>query len=96
MMNEKEYKYENYQKDLNECRDALDIELWRQTALRASGSFDHIPYDEGCLDLTRLAILVEEVGEVSQELQQFPVDNSRLREELIQVAAVAMSWAARL
>ena len=49
-------------------------------------------------DMTRLAILVEEVGEVSKEFNEArhddrPVDEARLRKELIQVAAMAVAWA---
>jgi hypothetical protein len=43
----------------------------------------------------RLAVLVEEVGEVAAELQGGPiltVTNECLRAELVQVAAVAMRW----
>lgn len=46
----------------------------------------------------RFAILVEEVGEVAQELQysQFPDNRERLKAELTQVAAVALRWLEQL
>lgn len=47
----------------------------------------------------RLAILVEEVGEVAKELcvgEGEPIDVPHLREELIQVAAMASAWADQL
>lgn len=40
----------------------------------------------------RLAILVEEVGEVASALTYDKGDPDNLREELIQVAAMALSW----
>lgn len=40
----------------------------------------------------RFAILVEEVGEVAQELQADLLDKERLKAELTQVAAVALRW----
>lgn len=51
-------------------------------------------------DETKLAVLVEEVGEVSRELCDARAEIRRpsenLRVELIQVAAVAMAWAESL
>lgn len=47
----------------------------------------------------RLAILVEEVGEVAKELTYDHQDEGqpdRLRQELIQVGAMAATWAAML
>jgi NTP pyrophosphatase (non-canonical NTP hydrolase) len=46
----------------------------------------HFPMDNGA----RLAILVEEVGEVAKDIQEKNRKNLRL--ELIQVAAVAVRW----
>jgi hypothetical protein len=43
-------------------------------------------------DGTRLAILVEEVGEVARALTYDEGDGANLREELVQVAAMAVSW----
>lgn len=49
-------------------------------------------------DMNRLAILVEEVGEVAKEFNEArhddrPVDLAKLRKELIQTAAMALAWA---
>ena len=51
----------------------------------------------GWWSFRRLSILLEEVGEVAQELNDVPMleqpDPARLRAELIQVAAMATAWA---
>lgn len=44
----------------------------------------------------RFAVLVEEVGEVAQELQTDHIDTERLKAELTQVAAVALRWLEQL
>lgn len=48
-------------------------------------------------DLTRLSVLMEEVGEVAREFNEFrhtgEIRAADLRKELIQVAAMAGSWA---
>jgi len=44
----------------------------------------------GKTDSEKLMILVEEVGEVAKAIQEGDVDN--LKEELVQVAAVAQRW----
>lgn len=45
---------------------------------------------------SKLAMLMEEVGEVARELceeaQGRPLNTNRLRKELVQVAAVAAAW----
>ena len=40
----------------------------------------------------RLAVLVEEVGEVAKELQENDRNKINLRMELVQVAAIAVRW----
>jgi NTP pyrophosphatase (non-canonical NTP hydrolase) len=47
-------------------------------------------------DGLKLAVLMEEVGEVASELQNLPTDSDKLKAELIQVAAVAVCWAETL
>lgn len=51
-------------------------------------------------DLTRLTVLVEEVGEVARAFNEArhrpPLDMAGLREDLIQVAAMAGAWAEAL
>lgn len=67
-------------------------ELERQLELKASGKFPYTCEDDGLTDGERLAILVEEVGEVARAMQDHNLDN--FREEIIQVAAIAVSWLA--
>lgn len=43
--------------------------------------------------MTKVAVLTEEVGEVARAvLENKSADNEELREELVQVAAVAVAW----
>lgn len=64
----------------------------RQAALRAAGKFPYTPDCPEVPPLLNLAMLIEEVGEVARELQAGSVSADRLREELIQVAAIAVAW----
>lgn len=55
-------------------------------------SMESLPTD----DLTRLTVLMEEVGEVARwfnESRRRDMQNGELRAELIQVAAMATAWA---
>lgn len=55
-------------------------------------SMESLPVD----DLTRLSVLMEEVGEVARwfnENRRRDMPNGELRAELIQVAAMAAAWA---
>lgn len=66
----------------------------RAHAKHGATSMERFPVD----DMNRLAILVEEVGEVSKEFNEArhdarPLDLYRLRKELIQVGAMAAAWA---
>ena len=66
----------------------------RQDGLKAAGRFAFTCADLAP-DLMKLPILAEEVGEVSRllcEAFQHELDEKRLREELVQVAAVALAW----
>ena len=60
----------------------------RQEQLKAKGKFTYTCADAEMPDGQRLAVLVEEVGEVARAMN----DGKGLREELIQVAAVAVAW----
>jgi NTP pyrophosphatase (non-canonical NTP hydrolase) len=69
------------------CSDIRD-ERWRQECKIQTGK---IPWD--CADPNvdhdrKLAVLVEEVGEVGRAL----IEGDGLRAELVQVAAVAVAW----
>ncbi len=77
--------------------EAVDAEIQRQTELKASGRFKFCVADEGMNDFERLAVLGEEFGEVSHEVNETigghrPLDILRIKKELIQVAAVAVAW----
>lgn len=56
----------------------------------------HYPLDGGARyhAMRNLSILLEEVGEVAKEVNELhePGAQQRLREELVQVAAVAVAW----
>lgn len=67
------------------CREQreLGVDGWRTCA------------DPQLPDDARLAVLVEEVGEVARELCERRIgngDTQRLRTELVQLAAVAVAW----
>ena len=68
-------------------------ERGRQEALVRDGDLPFTCADTRVSWLRKLPILVEEVGEVSEELQRPTPDRERLYAELIQVAAVAVAWA---
>lgn len=70
----------------------VDSERIRQEELKASGRFAYTCADAECTDGQALAILVEEVGEVARAM----CEGKGLRDELIQVAAVAVAWVERL
>ncbi len=78
------------------CDEALD-ELGRAEDLQRKGKFPKTI--DMCTDFEALAVLVEEVGEVSKEVNESigrsfsPAREKRLRTELIQVAAMAIGWA---
>jgi NTP pyrophosphatase (non-canonical NTP hydrolase) len=66
----------------------------RAHAKHGATSMEAFPVD----DMNRLAILMEEVGEVAREFNEArhddrPVDLPKLREELVQSATMAIAWA---
>ncbi len=67
----------------------------RQDQLKAQGRFQYTCADRGVPDSMKLAILVEEVGEVARHVCDRG-DLVDMKEELIQVAAVAVAWAERI
>lgn len=77
---------------LQRVQRAVLAETARQLDLQRQGKFEHIAYDKECPELIRLAMLTEETGEVARALQNDDVQN--LIEELIQLAAIAISWVA--
>lgn len=66
----------------------------RQERLKASGKLPYTCADEECSDELCSVILGEEFGDVCRAVED---NNPRnLREELIQVAAVAVAWIEKL
>lgn len=70
------------------------MERQRQSILYSSGRFDFTCADPRISPLRKLAVLTEEIGEVSKECNELhqPGARDRLRTELVQVAAVALAW----
>jgi hypothetical protein len=69
---------------------AVTAERLRQVQLKTEGRFEHTCADPEATDGYRLTVLVEEVGEVARAVLES--DGRGLREELVQVAAVAVAW----
>lgn len=77
--------------------DEMRAERQRAHAKHGETSMESYPTDS----LDRLAILLEEVGEVAKEFnearhRQGPVSLAALRKELVQVATMAAAWADRI
>lgn len=68
--------------------EAVKLERQRQENLYATGALAHIASRADCPNDLRLAALMEEVGEVARAYH----DGKDLRNELTQVAAVAVAW----
>ena len=91
---------------------AIADEVRRQDQLKEKGKFNwtcadsvgqvsHFTHQSALADAAKLAVLAEEFGEVSCLVVEALIDYSRrnrdsLREELVQVAAVCVSWIAAL
>jgi len=77
--------------------DEIDDERHRQERLKKEGRFKHTCRDPEMSDEERLAVLVEEVGEVARAVLEAKklandVHGKALTKELVQVAAVAVAW----
>lgn len=75
----------------------VNRERGRQERLAATGRFPHTIADSRITHDRRLAILVEEVGEVSKRLNELEASShvhydAHLAQELVQVAACAVGW----
>jgi len=72
------------------------LERARQERLKADGKFPATCADAWMTPSEKLAVLVEEVGEVARHLcdahQPNNLNTQGLRDELTQVAAVAVAW----
>ena len=85
---------------LTECvLEQVFKERCRQEQLKRAGAFKHSCADSELNIFEKLAIMMEEVGEVAQAALQVNGLNSahdsarNLKTELIQVAAVCVAWA---
>lgn len=74
--------------------DAVADERERQERLKAKGKFAHTCADVELSDDVCCRVLGEEFGEVCRAINDGDLAN--LREELIQVAAVAVAWVERI
>lgn len=83
-----------YYRNQDKAEQLVRKEILRQQQLQSEGKFTYIAYDKECPLIVRLAMLTEEVGEVARAIQE--LDESNLKEELVQIAAIAVSWVARL
>lgn len=79
---------------------SIVAERERQDALKSQDRFKYTCADWELSDSERLAILVEEIGEVAREVlgnQDLTTDGTpgRLQTELVQAAAIIVSWLER-
>lgn len=78
--------------------DAIDTERKKQEACKAAGRFKYTCMDTELSDTEKLCILTEEHGEIAKEVCELfdkgecAERRARLKKELIQTAAVAVSW----
>lgn len=77
---------------MNRALTDVAIERDRQRGLLESGKIPFACEDPTIADAYKLAVITEEVGEVAKAM----LEGTNLREELIQVAAVAVAWAEAL
>ena len=82
---------------------AIDLERERQEKLKQDGRFRHTTFDTGLQAAEKLAVIVEEVGEVSRNVlarAYLVTDGNRtdrvLFTELTQIAALCCGWMERL
>ena len=73
----------------------IEDERHRQTQLKQAGKFLHACDDPHVDEGYKWGVLMEEIGEVAKARNEREGD-ARVREELIQVAAVACAWAESL
>lgn len=73
----------------------VDHQFWNDAWLELRRARQKFPGEEGKLtDAEWLTVLVEEVGECARAMQD--ETDERLREELLQVAAMAARWASAI
>lgn len=94
---------ENSATTLRKAPTILDHELW-PVFVEVVAEFKRADIKHGprtlnkdtCTDIERIVVLGEEFGEVCRAMTYDEGDVVNLKEELIQVAHVAMAWASRL
>ncbi len=82
---------------IKEVLSDVAFEIQRQDDLARAGKFGATHILPGGPDADRLAIIVEEVGEVAKELNEERAGKGlpgKLYEELVQTAACAVAWGA--
>jgi NTP pyrophosphatase (non-canonical NTP hydrolase) len=77
--------------------EAIDTERKRQEMLRAEGRFTYTCASPEMSNAERLTVLAEEYGEIAHEVNEGigegkEINLLALRKELVQTAAVAVSW----
>lgn len=82
---------------LEEALSAIRKERARQEQLKAQGKFANTCADAGISNAERFMVLAEEFGEVGHELNEAIgegriLNMTKLRTELVQVAAVCVAW----
>jgi len=83
--------YSEHDDEMEDILYSVKCERIRQEELKKHGEFEFTCADAAMPLATKLAVLVEEVGEVARALcDDESVD--RLRDELVQVAAVSVAW----
>ncbi len=91
------FEFDNEAKATDAVLLDVDKERRRQESLRLMGRFPSTCASSSMSDFHKLAVLAEEFGEVAQHLAEESINPKRrnvpaLRQELIQVAAVAVAW----
>lgn len=76
--------------ELDRIFDEVIVERQRQERLKASGKFEYTCADATPTNYFKASVLGEEYGEACAAVNE--KDDAQLREELIQVAAVAVAW----
>lgn len=74
---------------LNYLGQQISEEIWEAVAKHG---IDQTPANNRMDPKEKLVILVEEVGEVARAMTYDEASGTRLREELLQVAAMAGAW----
>lgn len=82
--------------EMRRVLEAVKNERLRQQNLLAKGEIPWACDSPSISPGRKLSVLVEEIGEIANEINEGREDGPCLRMELIQVAAVAVAWAESL